>query len=182
MMTFIATVEQMAAQLRDLQSPISELQMMAKILMSLPATFRHFVSAWDSVPTQEKTLNLLTTRLIKEEKMNKIYNESEPVALSTPDAAYLAGNSNGNVNYFQQQHGFRGTYSRGRGGIRGRGSFRGNRGGNRSWVVCHYCNIPGHIIANCRKRMRDEKPTETNMKSENVDFVYSSEINALEKR
>ena len=69
MMSFISSVQQMAAQLTDLQLPISELQVISKVLMSLPANYLHFVSAWDSVPAAEKTITLLISRLLKEEKM-----------------------------------------------------------------------------------------------------------------
>lgn len=71
-MSFITTVQQMAAQLKDLQLPVSDLQVMSKIIMSLPPSFRHLISAWDSVPATEKSITLLTSRLIKEEKMTNI--------------------------------------------------------------------------------------------------------------
>ena len=87
-MSFITTVQQIAAQLTDLQSPVTDLQVMSKILMSLPPSYRHFLSAWDSVPTAEKTIALLTSRLLKEEKITSIHNQGQPDA---NDMAYLTG-------------------------------------------------------------------------------------------
>lgn len=85
---FISSVQQMAVQLTDLQLPISELQIISKVLMSLPTNYLHFVSAWDSVPAAEKTITLLTSRLLKEEKMTNIRSQNKP---SSPDAAYFSG-------------------------------------------------------------------------------------------
>lgn len=183
-MAFIASVEQMAAQLKDLDSPVSDLQIMAKIIMSLPPSFRHFHSAWDSVASAEKTITNLTSRLIKEEKMTKLYNKGQFDPL---DAAYFAGNlappfqprtSNDSQHLAAQGGSFRGNY---RGGYRGNGrGNRGGRGNGRSWVVCHYCNIPGHVTAVCRKRIRAEtNQTQSQGPSNNnrhQDFGYSSII------
>ena len=88
MMSFISSVQQMAAQLTDLQLPISELQVISKVLMSLPANYLHFVSAWDSVPAAEKTITLLISRLLKEEKMTNIRSQNKP---NPSDAAYFSG-------------------------------------------------------------------------------------------
>lgn len=77
MMSYISSVEQLAAQLRDLESPVTETQMMAKILMPLPSSYRHFISAWDSVSAAEKTMTCLTLRLLKEKKMGKMHGQNE---------------------------------------------------------------------------------------------------------
>lgn len=167
-MSFIAIVEQMAAQLRELKAPVSETQMMAKIIMSLPASYRHFLSAWDSVPSKEKTMNLLTKRLIKEEKLNKIFNQKESLSI---DSAFIAGNKFKPMfeNYDEyKSNGYRGRgYYHGRGMFRGRGGYLSRPSGNRSWIICNYCNIPGHVISQCRKRFRNEKH-ENHTNSNNV--------------
>lgn len=89
-MSYITSIEQIAAQLRDLESPVTDVQIIAKIIVSLPKEFRHFQSAWDSVPAEEQTLAALTSRLIKEEKMAKMFEKTEERPV---DAAYFAGNS-----------------------------------------------------------------------------------------
>lgn len=87
-MAFISAIQQMAAQLNDLEAPVSEVQIMAKIIMCLPPSFRHFTSAWDSVPTQDKSVAYLTSRLIKEERMTLIYNQGK---VDPNDSAFFAG-------------------------------------------------------------------------------------------
>ena len=89
-MAFISSVEQLAAQLTDLGSPISELQVMSKILMSLPASYRPLKSAWDSVPLADRNLRTLTIRLIKEEKLIKLDSKEEE---RSAESALVVGNS-----------------------------------------------------------------------------------------
>lgn len=176
----------MAAQLTDLQLPISELQVISKILMSLPTNYIHFVSAWDSVPAAEKTITLLTSRLLKEEKMTNIHSQNKP---NPPDSAYLSGTpdqscmlywtaflffssklNNCSVTTVSPQ--YRGGYRGNRGnrgnfrGNRGNHPYRGGRGSNFTRPQCTYCGLLGHTADKCRKRIRDE--------SNNQDFGYSS--------
>jgi hypothetical protein len=70
-MTHITEIETMASQLQDVEAPVSEIQIMTKIICTLPPSYRSFTKAWDSVPAAEKTIALLTSRLLKEETMAK---------------------------------------------------------------------------------------------------------------
>lgn len=136
-MGFIAGVEQIAAQLRDAGAVVDEAQVIAKVLVSLPPSYRHFGSAWDSVRPEEKNLKLLTTRLVKEEKTNKMYNDGK---LDPVDAAFFTGrqqtlktktheNAEETINnHALSSRGYRGGYPGLRGNYRGRGEYRG-RGG-----------------------------------------------------
>lgn len=111
-------------------------------------SYRHFISAWDSVPFGEKNLASLTGRMLKEEKLTKMYDQA--TATSTPDSAFLARRSltyqqftpaeNSPKPYFNRVS--RGSQSGFRGGYRG---GRSQRGGGSSWRVCHYCKFPGHV-------------------------------------
>lgn len=184
-MAHVAAIEQIAAQLRDLNAPISEIQLMSKILLTLPPSFRHFLSAWDSVPAAERTIKLLTSRLIKEEIRTKQYNDggSDPA-----DIAFFAGNSNQQQpsTSVQQEQAYSAPNTRGRGGRGGRrgqrGGYRGNRGGNRGnkgsyehGVMCEYCHKYGHSSAICRKRIRDEREKKSEEQS-NTETGYLSAI------
>ncbi|KAG5869988.1 hypothetical protein JTB14_026380 [Gonioctena quinquepunctata] len=60
-----AELQSLTHQLKSCSEEISENMLMNKILMMLPENFNHFYSASDS--TAEKSLNILTTRLIIEE-------------------------------------------------------------------------------------------------------------------
>ena len=59
-MNFIAGIEQIAAQLRDIGAAVDDTQIMAKILVSLPSSLQYFLAAWDSTPQDLKTLSSLT--------------------------------------------------------------------------------------------------------------------------
>lgn len=54
---------------------ISERFVITKVLMSLPNTYKHFVSAWESAPDEKQTLDNLVARLLIEEER---INEKEP--------------------------------------------------------------------------------------------------------
>jgi hypothetical protein len=57
-------------ELRNLNSAVSEQQVVMKILATLPPSYRPFLSAWQSVPLAEQTIDNLTTRLVGEEIMS----------------------------------------------------------------------------------------------------------------
>ena len=40
-------------------------------------------------------------------------------------------------------------------------------------VVCHYCKKPGHVIRDCRKRMRKEQEQRNDPSSHNVKLTTS---------
>ena len=82
-MAHVAAIEQIAAQLKDLNAPMSDVQIMSKILLTLPPSYRHFLSAWDSVPSTEKTIKLLTSRLVKEEIRTKQYPAAPQILVCT---------------------------------------------------------------------------------------------------
>ena len=167
-MSHITAVECMANTLSDLDAPVSDLQVMTKITCTLPPSYRHFISAWDNVAEADKTIALLTSRLLKEECMTKMYNNGDP---DPSDTDFFSSN-------FPQQNRFssNGSSRRGaRGASRGRGGIRGGfnqrmqsnqpRDGpapKRPRVECHYCTKPGHTIAVCRKRLRDEEDASNN--------------------
>lgn len=82
MINFIAGIEQIAAQLKDIGAAVDDTQIMTKILVSLPSSLQYFLAAWDSTPQELKTLPSLTKRLVKEEislarnKNSKLKNDA----------------------------------------------------------------------------------------------------------
>jgi hypothetical protein len=76
-MSHITEIETMAIQLNDVGAPVTDLQIMTKIICTLPPSYRSFTTAWDSVPANEKTIALLTSRLLKEETMAKRFNRGQ---------------------------------------------------------------------------------------------------------
>jgi hypothetical protein len=63
-MTHITEIETMASQPQDVEAPVSEIQFITKIICTLPPSYRSFTTAWDSVPAAEKTIALLTSRIL----------------------------------------------------------------------------------------------------------------------
>ena len=62
----VAKLEDIAQKLKDLNEPESSSMIMTKIIMTLPPSFNHFYSAWESTSAPEKTLANLTSRLMVE--------------------------------------------------------------------------------------------------------------------
>jgi hypothetical protein len=71
-MRHISTIEALARQLNEIGSPISEGLIVTKILMTLPSSYRSFLSAWNNCDESKKTLKMLEVRLLAEENMDKM--------------------------------------------------------------------------------------------------------------
>lgn len=63
----ISAVEMLVRQLRDVKENISSSAICSKVINSLPSKFNAFRTAWDSVASDQQTLDNLTARLLKEE-------------------------------------------------------------------------------------------------------------------
>ena len=81
-MAHITEIETMATGLEDVGAPVTAIQIMTKIICTLPPSYRSFTTAWDSVPATEKTIALLTSRLLKEEAMAKRWSKGQAADLS----------------------------------------------------------------------------------------------------
>ena len=100
-MSHISAIELLASQLEDFNEPVEAL-VMTKILVTLPPSYRHFLSVWDNASTKSRNIQTLTQRLLKEENVTKIYNIGQADAT---DSAFFTNN-------FPSQQGDR--FSRGR--------------------------------------------------------------------
>lgn len=89
----VTTVEALANQLIDLGVNIDEMQAVKKIICTLPPSFRHIVSVWDNLEDSKKSLESLTSRLLKEETQNKSYGKAPK-----EDAAFFAPKQFGRSN------------------------------------------------------------------------------------
>ncbi|XP_046639952.1 uncharacterized protein LOC124321089 [Daphnia pulicaria] len=96
-MSHVSAVESLASQLSDVNSPISNDQIMAKITSTLPLNgnrnYRSFMSAWNSTDDAIKTLSILTSRLQVEENMLKLTDMS----VDSSDGAFFAGKKKNKV-------------------------------------------------------------------------------------
>ena len=77
-MDFLTEMEQTVARQRAINGvKVEDDQVVTQVLMSLPSSLKLiFGVAWDSTPSQEKTLKNLTARLIKLEKNLKQSEEN----------------------------------------------------------------------------------------------------------
>ena len=58
-MSFISKVQNMVAEIKQLNEEIPENMVITKIIMALPDQYKHFSSAWESVPEDQRTLSKL---------------------------------------------------------------------------------------------------------------------------
>lgn len=81
MSEIINEVENLAMRLNNLGQKIDDNMIISKILSCLPEKYKFFITAWESTPENNKTLENLTNRLLSEESRNLVEEkETEPVA------------------------------------------------------------------------------------------------------
>lgn len=68
---FLSDLEEIRLKLKHSGEMLSDNMVITKVLMSLPTTFKHFRSAWESAPSDKQTLEELTSRLLLEEEREK---------------------------------------------------------------------------------------------------------------
>lgn len=140
MMTHITAIENLAQQLEDLGQPMSESQIMTKIVSTLPYKFRGFMTVWDNLSAKEKTMPQLITKLMNEQHRNTCSSPLlEKSSMKAPNAeAFTATKS---YNFRNNQH------------------QDTTRNYKKQKVLCEYCGKAGHTEAECRRRINEENGT-----------------------
>ena len=82
----ITIIRNIATQLRDINRPLSDSQVITKIICVLPTCYRHVASSWENLEDDKKTLPLLISRLTKEE----IFLAEQKVTPINDDSALIA--------------------------------------------------------------------------------------------
>ncbi|KAI9549806.1 hypothetical protein GHT06_006776 [Daphnia sinensis] len=168
-LSHITRLSSLAKELRNLNSPVTEQQLIMRTLYSLPPSYRPFQSSWLSVPVAEHTLLNLTSRLVAEEAMNRAINNGE---MDPADIVFFAGKSRqtsaSSSSIEETAMSARGRYNNYRQGVRGYrgrgGAYRGHKhdygsrhsSGNGSTIICYSCDQSGHKAHNCPQRTKKE--------------------------
>ncbi|XP_054709192.1 uncharacterized protein LOC129218897 [Uloborus diversus] len=75
---YISGLEEIITKLKQYEENISDHMFMTKVLMGLPQEYQHFISAWESVPVENQSINELVSRLsIEEERMKNMSRKTE---------------------------------------------------------------------------------------------------------
>lgn len=130
-MSHVTEIDTMANNLEDLEAGVSDLQIVKKIIWTLPSSFCHFFSLWDNLQDDKKNIASLTARLLEEETLNKMYGVQEEA-----DAAFVT----------RQQPSFSKNQS----------TLKKN---SKPRIQCSYsyCQKPVHNEASCWTGIADEK-------------------------
>jgi len=160
----VTNVQKLASQLKDAGHEVTEMDIMAKILGSLPAKYSMLSTAWDSVPVADQTVGVLLERLIKEESR-----------LTADDSA---ANALAAVKFCDKKKGARSDKDT-------HFKERSDRQGKMA-VECYYCKKKGHFARDCHKQKRDKKFEKERTNNENSAFIITSsrskrfELNSFE--
>ena len=141
----------MAEQLAHVGDPVSKTRIFSKIMYTLPHWARGVLTSWELIPDDQKTIQMLTAKILNEETNQKL----------TPTS------SANSVAYFSKSQ-----FSSGRGGSSSRGSFSSRVGASsgvrtetkppldkRPRMRCDHCfNTTGrelnHLTVDCNKLKR----------------------------
>lgn len=150
--THISKLEAIVQKLKNMKVDISNDMMITRILMTLPAEFRHFVSAWESSTDDQRTLTNLTNRLLVEE--NRLGLGAMSLTKTESSEAFLAKHSGSGAMKKGQQF------------------KKKKKKGN-----CFTCGSSEHWKSQCpaNKSSNESKLTESNQKSkDSKDKAYLS--------
>lgn len=94
---FVARAESLAGQLNDINIPISEQILVAKIVSGLGNDYRQFMSNWLGTHQSEQTIDVLLARLMSEEQLNQQFkNKEDNVALNVQAKQTASKNKSSN--------------------------------------------------------------------------------------
>lgn len=147
----ISKLESLSRKLKQLGEPISDSMLMTKILMTLPENYKHFYSAWDSIPNVDKTLSNLSSRLMVEETRQTQGHDVQRDTASS--SAFSAKKSFGTYN--KEKH----TKI---------GNSENQRNNDKKPGKCNYCKKPGHWKRECRIFLKEQKEKRSESNSGNA--------------
>jgi len=81
-MSHVSSITTLSSQLKDVGMDISDEQVITRIIMTLPPSYRQFVTSWNGKDDDKKTLDRLTADLLQEE----IFRKMSGVSISTDES------------------------------------------------------------------------------------------------
>ncbi|UYV66529.1 hypothetical protein LAZ67_4001965 [Cordylochernes scorpioides] len=158
--THISKVETLAQQMKDLGEPISDVALITKIICSLPDKYKNFITAWDSVSSEEKTLENLTARLLKEESLQDHWDSSGNFKPDNALVTFSKFKRNSTASNKQQQH---------------QQSIKDKKKNTH----CGYCKKKGHWWKECYKRKEEQKGQQPSSSARDDSCAFSAETSAF---
>ncbi|UYV60728.1 hypothetical protein LAZ67_1002045 [Cordylochernes scorpioides] len=156
----VSKVETQAQQMKDLGEPISDVALITKITCSLPDKYKNFITAWDSVSSEEKTLENLTARLLKEESLQDHWDSSGNFKPDNALMTFSKFNRNSTASNKQQQH---------------QQSIKDKKKNTH----CGYCKKKGHWWKECYKRKEEQKGQQLSSSARDDSCAFSAETSAF---
>ncbi|UYV62737.1 hypothetical protein LAZ67_2001760 [Cordylochernes scorpioides] len=132
----------------------------AKSKMLLPDKYKNFITAWDSVSSEEKTLENLTARLLKEESLQDHWDSSGNFKPDNALMTFSKFNRNSTASNKQQQH---------------QQSIKDKKKNTH----CGYCKKKGHWWKECYKRKEEQKGQQPSSSARDDSCAFLAETSAF---
>ncbi|UYV73254.1 hypothetical protein LAZ67_10002363, partial [Cordylochernes scorpioides] len=126
----------------------------------LPDKYKNFITAWDSVSSEEKTLENLTARLLKEESLQDHWDSSGNFKPDNALMTFSKFNRNSTASNKQQQH---------------QQSIKDKKKNTH----CGYCKKKGHWWKECYKRKEEQKGQQPSSSARDDSCAFSAETSAF---
>ena len=140
MSTHISKLEDLCYKLKALDENISDSMLITKIIMTLPPTYNHFISAWESTSENLRTVENLTSRLIMEETRINSQDDQSVALITKRFGKNFSTKDNKNKNDER--------------GNKNQGSAKNSQNSRECWN----CGKYGHARKNCWFLKKDSKP------------------------
>lgn len=175
---FISKIEEIKNKLRTAGETLSDKMVITKILMSLPDQYKHFRSAWESVPVDTQTLEELTSRLLLEEE--RCISAEKTVALTARTSfqkkqTRLTCHVCNKVGHVARSCFFRNKINKNSNDEKDESQEK-----QKTLKVCKFCKKPGHLIESCWIKNKNKDTNQRNDKEKenesNAFMVFGNKI------